>query len=286
VRTVGGSSPAALLTPDLAFPSGHAKVSIEYRTDADAGTVPVRFRPLHPKPAKGWDAGQLPATAGQWQTRELDVDLKGAAGGRFEFLAGAEPQAGLWVRGFTARDPVPAKGKVLYHLDLSKQKPFVQRTVRFQEPGSKVPLKPVLETGPGKMPAGWYRWIEFPDGVAEFFADGPPGAMAFGLRMVSGSGGAQVNSPEFQAKTSHCRVRLLYQTGPTSPGFILRFRPTKPRGGAIWDAATLPPTGGSWRLAVIDLDLKGATGGLFEVFDHGSGADAALRIRELLIKDM
>ena len=114
------------------------------------------------------------------------MDLKGAAGGRFEFVAGADLKPGLEVKGFTAIDPVPAAEKELLKLDANRLQPFVQRTRRFQQPGSTVPLTVMSETGPGKMPAGWYRWIEFDNSVAEFFAEGQPGAMVLGIRNVEG----------------------------------------------------------------------------------------------------
>ncbi|MFO0851623.1 MAG: serine/threonine-protein kinase [Gemmataceae bacterium] len=278
-------SPAAMLTPEVSFPSGTGKVTIEYRTDAATGTFPVKIRPTRPTPGAAVAVGDLTATAGAWRTTDLAVDLKGATAGRFELVAGDDPQAGLWIGGFVARDPAPPAGKVVLKLNTAALQPFVQRTVRFTEPGSKVPLKEVMTTGPGKMPGGWYRWIEYPETTAEFFADGPPGAVVLGVRAVAGPGGVQINTPEFVTTGGRCRLRVLYQTGPSSPGFVLRFRPTKPKSGAIFDVATPPATGGSWRLAVLDVDLKGATGGLFEIANGAAGADAALRLREFVVTD-
>jgi hypothetical protein len=145
-----------------------------------------------------------------------------------------------------------------------------------------VPLKAVTEVGPGKMPANWYRWIESGDTVAEFFADGPAGAVALGVQAVSGPGGIQITTPKITSTAGRVQVRVLYQTGPASAGFVLRFRPEK---GATWDAVTLPPTGGSWRLGVLDLDLRGSTTGLFEFHNGAAGPDAAIRVREFHVTD-
>ena len=276
-----GSAAGTLLTPEVAFPSGKGKLTFEYLTETARGPVVVRFRATKPA-ALPTDVGALPPADGAWATHELDLDFGGATAGRFELVAGAGPKEAVWVRGFTAVDPVRPAGQTLLQLDTARLEPFVQRTIRFQEPGSTVPLKPVAEAGPGKMPGGWYRWIEFADTVAEFFADGPAGSVALGVQAVSGPGGVQINTPKVTSPDGRVKVRVLYQTGPASPGFVIRFRPDK---GAIWDAATLPPTGGSWRLAVLDLDLRGSTTGLFELYNGASGPDAAVRVREFLVTD-
>jgi serine/threonine protein kinase len=285
VTRIAGSAPATLIAPEIPFPSGRARVQVTYRTEPAAGQVVVRFHPTRPRENGGWQAGTLPATGGEWITEELDLNLKGATGGRFEFVAGPDLKPGLWVKGFTAIDPVPIAERVLLKLDTARLQPFVQRTRKFQQPGSTVPLTVVSESGAGKMPPGWYRWIEYDDSVAEFFADGPPGAMVLGVRNVSGRPGVQVNTPEVMPKDGRVRVRVLYHTGLKSPGVVIRFRPTKPTGGAIWDLATLPPTGGSWRAQVLEADLRGATGGLFELYNAGEGPDAAARFREFLVTD-
>ncbi|HET6574152.1 MAG TPA: serine/threonine-protein kinase [Fimbriiglobus sp.] len=279
-----GSAAAALLGPEVPFPSAKARVRVTYRTEPADGQVAVRFYPTQPRGGAGWTAGTLGATGGEWKTKELNLDLKGATEGRFAFVAGAEFQAGLAVKGFTAIDPVPAAKKALLRLDTTRLKPFVQRTRRFQQPDNPVPLTVMSETGPGKMPSFWFRWIEFDNSVAEFFAEGAPGTMVLGIRNVEGLPGVQINTPEVTSRGGRVRVLVLYHTGLKSPGAVIRFRPTRPK-GAIRDVATLPPTGGSWRAQVIDVDLKGATAGLFELYNAGDGPDAALRFREFVVTD-
>jgi hypothetical protein len=291
VEEVGGAlaiglrtGPGSLLSPEVLVPSGSGTLTIEYRTDAGRGPVRMTFRPTRPEPTTARDAATLPATDGAWRRHGIKLDLRGATAGRFEFLT---PSAtGFWVRGFTVQDPAPLAGRVLSRLDSARLQPFVQRARRHQDPGSSVPIAVVAESGPGRLPPSWYRWIEYPETTAEFFADGPPGAVALGVRAVEGPGGVQVNTPEFDCPTGRCSLRLLYQTGLTSPGFIVRFRPTRPSKGTIWDAATLPATGGSWRLAQLDLDLRTATGGLFELYNGVGGADAAIRIREYVVTEL
>jgi serine/threonine protein kinase len=283
VRAPTPATTATLLAPpDLPFPSAKAHLFVEYMTESASGEVAVRFRP---RSGDTFEAGRLPATGGKWEDKELEVNLNGATGGRFEFVAGSDPKGGLWVRRFTARDPVPVTERVIYKVNLSSQLPFVQRTRKFQAPGSNVPLTPVFETGAGKLPPSWYRWLEAEDTVGEYFADGPPGQLSFGMRNYAGTPGTMLTSPEFQTRDGKCRLRVLYQTGPTSPGFVLRFRPTKPDKRATWDVTTLPGTGGSWRLAVVDLDLRGSTAGHFELSNTTAGPDAAVRLNEFLITD-
>jgi hypothetical protein len=271
-----------LAPPDLPFPSGKAHLVIEYQTEGARGDIAVRLRP---KAGETFEVDRLPATGGAWTVRELDVDSRGAASGRFEFVAGSDPTSGFWVKKFTAQDPAGPAGHVVYRLDMKTQLPFVQRTRKFQMPGSNVPLTPVFESGAGKLPASWYRWLEFENTEGEYFADGVPGQMSFGMRNYSGAPGTMLTSPAFATRSGQCHVRMLYQTGPASPGFVMRFRPTKPETRPTWDVATLPGTGGSWRLAVLDLDLRGSTGGHFELSNGSPGPDAAVRIREFLITE-
>jgi hypothetical protein len=108
--------------------------------------------------------------------------------------------------------------------------------------------------------------------------------MVLGVRNVEGLPAVQINTPEVTPRSGRVRIRVLYHTGPRSPGAVIRFRPTKPK-GAIWDVATLSPTGGSWRAQVLEVNLKGATTGLFELYNAGEGPDAAVRFREFLVTD-
>jgi hypothetical protein len=279
-----GSAATSLLAPEVPFPSGRARLQVTYRTESADGQVAVQFHPDRPREAAGWKAGTLPATGGEWATKELDVALKGATGGRFEFVAGADLKAGVAIKGFTAIDPSPAPKKPLLKLDTDHLQPFVQRTRKFQTPGSTVPLTVISEAGPGKIPSGWYRWMEFENSVAEFFAEGTPGAMVLGLRNIQGQPSVQYSTPEIKPKGNRVRIRVLYQTGPTSPGVVIRFRPTRPK-GATFDVTTLLPTGGSWRAQVIDVDLRGSNGGLFELYNAGEGPNAAVRFRAFVVTD-
>ena len=280
-----GSAAAVLLGPEVPFPSGKAQVKITYRTDAAEGPVGIQFHPVRPKSAAGWKAGTLPATGGQWATEEIAVDLKGSTAGRFEFVAGSGHKSELMVKGFTAIDPVPTGETALMKLDFDKSQPYFQRTRRFTQPGQNVQLTILSETGPGKaLPASWYRWIEFEESIADFFIEGQPGALVIGVRNVDGRPGAQLNTPPLTTSNGRIRLRVLYHTGPKSAGALVRFKPTKPT-GAIWDLVSLPPTGGSWRAQVIETDLKGATSGLFELYNAGEGPEAAVRFRELVVTD-
>ena len=53
---------------------------------------------------------------------------------------------------FTAIDPTPATGKVLLKLDMSKLQPFVQRTRKFQQPGStSIALNKIYQNSPSSI---------------------------------------------------------------------------------------------------------------------------------------
>ena len=43
----------------------------------------------------------------------------------------------------------------------------------------------------------------------------------------------QINTPEVTPRSGRVRIRVLYQTGLKSPGAVIRFRPTKPKGGDL-----------------------------------------------------
>ena len=267
---------STLLAPELPTGSGRLKLAVTLKSDKP---VAVRFRPTRPRPGPAVACGTLAASA-EFAPRELELNLPPGRDGRLEFVA--EGESGLALAGFTLTDPVPPAGRVLLALDAGTLKPFVQKTRNFKQPGSTVALTVISQTGPGKLPDGWYRWISQPGAVAEFFAEGEPGAVALGVRVVSGGGSVQVNTPEFAAPEGRVRFRMLYATGPQSPGAVARFRPKS--GAAIWDAVDLPPTGGSWRLAEAEVDLRGETRGLFELTNPAEGADAALLIREFGVR--
>jgi serine/threonine protein kinase len=284
VRGLSGTATAVLVTPDAEFPSGRGKLKIEYRTEAASGAVVVKGRAVKPTPRPAQDVAQLPATNGAWATELVDVDLKGATAAAFEVHATSATPGRFSVAGFAAWDAAPAPDKGLLRLDLGKQLPFVQRAAKEKDPAAKVPIAIVHEAGDGKMPPAWYRWIEHPDGVVEYFADGPPAEPALGFRNVGGTPGMMLTSPEFTAPVDgRCRVRLLYQTGPDSPGFVLRLRPMLPERKPSWDVAKLPPTGGSWRLVVLDFDTKGTSRGLFEFYNAAPGEGGAVRLREVTV---
>ena len=266
-----GSAAATLLTPELPTGSGMLAVTTDIQSDKP---IKLRFRPTKPL-GSAVAVGEFPANS---SAQTLDAKLPPGQQGRFEFVA--VPTATLTLADFTVIDSTPP-GKWLSKLDTSKLQPFVQRTRNFMQPGSSVPLTIITETGPGAMPPGFYRWISEPGAVAEFFADGKPGALALGCRLISGGGSVQINTPEFTAPSGHVRLRMLYSTGPNSPGAVARLKPAGNR--PIFDAVDLPPTGGSWRLVDADVDLRGAKGGLFELANLATGVEGALLIREYAV---
>jgi len=288
VRTRKGPASGMLFTPELAFPSGTAAVRFDYQTDPSAGYVLVKFRPTRPKSGEAWEAMRLPATPDGPGYAEGTIDLKEAQAGYFEFHPRAtNPEHVLRLSAFTARDPAAIAEKVLYKLDLSKQGAFAQTTARAKDPKTQGQLVVSEKSGTGALPSDWYRWIEHADTQAEYFADGPPGRTALGLRTLSGTPGLLLTSPQFDTLSGNCRIRLVYRTGAEPSNFVLRVRPPREsKGLAIWDAATLPGTGGSWKLAVLALDLKGQKAAAFELSNRAAGPDGAVRVRELIATEL
>jgi tRNA A-37 threonylcarbamoyl transferase component Bud32 len=226
---------------------------------------------------------ELPPTDGQWRQVEFGFTRPDADPLAFIANLGDHPREGtLWLRALEVLTGAPEQ--VVFDLDLSGQKPFVMQVSAPLDP-SGGPRKLVIHSqqGPGKMPLNWYRWIESPDARAEIFADLESGRPALGIRMVSGSGGVLLTSPEFAVLTGRSRLTITYQTGPASRGGILRFRPTKGEKKVAWDLMPLPPTEGEWRTQTIETEIQGATAGLLELYTASHSIDGSLRVSGITI---
>ncbi len=107
IRHVGeGQVSGMLFAPELAYPTGRAVVRFEYLTDAPS-SASLRFKRTRPNIDRAWDVDTLPPTGGAWRTYEVEVDLKGATAGYFEFHNRiADPQSGFWIRSLEVRNSV------------------------------------------------------------------------------------------------------------------------------------------------------------------------------------
>ncbi len=105
IRHVGeGQVSGMLFAPELAYPTSRVVVRLDYLTDG-AGPAALRFKRTRPNIDRAWDVDTLPPTGGVWRTYEIEVDLKGAPAGYFEFHNRiAEPQGGFWIRSLEIRN--------------------------------------------------------------------------------------------------------------------------------------------------------------------------------------
>ena len=176
--------------------------------------------------------------------------------------------------------PAPPE-KMLAGFDLTGVKAFTVRTVlEVKANGSKEPRE-VAKTGTGTAPAGWTARAWNKDTEMEFFADATP---ALGIRNTRGPGSAMLFTPRVTVPSGLCRVRVDYSAPVKSGGAHVRFKPNDNRGA--WDAAKLASTtAGVWKSAEFVLDLKGATGGLFEFHNNDTNPDAALRVRSVVVTE-
>jgi len=277
-RNLSGPPSAMLHTNDCVVTSEKMKLLLEYQTVSEPATYTLKFRPITPSPSEAFEVAKLEASIGKWNQKELIVDLKNATSGYFEFH-NSRPKGAFWIRSFQLSQPDFSTQQQIWSMNLSKQQPFVQRAIAV--PGAAVPVKILSETGPGKMPLGWYRWIEHANSEVEFFAEGEASKMAFGIRTMTGVPSVMATAPEFKTPQDTIKVRVVYQAGGNNA--VLSFRPTLPTKAPVIEVAKLSQTGGSWRALVVDLNTKGATGGLFELYNTSQGPEGVVKLRELYV---
>jgi serine/threonine protein kinase len=226
----------------------------------------------------------LPDTAGTWQT--LSAKFLHEKDFRMQLTVNAPvsaPGGVVYVRAIEIDDPAS-----IYRLDLSGQKPFnwTGRS-RKKDQTSDYPYDleyvPVLETGDGELPLGWMGapWKN----EAVFEAAKHAGSMALGTRH---SGEGQVSgmlfAPELAYPNGRAVLRFDYLIDGPAPA-SLRFKRTKPTIDRAWDVCLLPATGGVWRTFEIEVDLRGAAAGYFEVHNRNTGPEDGLWIRSFDVRN-
>jgi serine/threonine protein kinase len=83
LRNAIGPGSAMLFTPRFECPAGACRLRFEYSAAVHEGRFLVRFKPSDNRGA--WDVVKPPVTGPSWRAEELEVDLRGATGGYFEF---------------------------------------------------------------------------------------------------------------------------------------------------------------------------------------------------------
>ena len=177
--------------------------------------------------------------------------------------------------------PKNADGRVLYRLDLSGGNPFAVRTLNAADPNDPNKKLSRLVASDGTPPAGWQGRAYGKDAEMEFFGDVFGERSALGIRNVGGPPSAMLLTPAFDAAAPAVRLKVEYQSTAEQGRFVIKF---KPNGRVAWNLATPAPTGEAWRADEFLVDLKGASGGLFEL--HNSGAAAVLRVCAMTVTEV
>ena len=282
MTTLTGPASAMLLSPDLQFNQPKCKVRVEYLTVVAGAGIVVKFRPTKPSQQPAFEVIKLPVTNGEWKTQEIDLDLKGATGGFVEFHNYTQANHPISIRALTVSEEPPTQ-TALMRLDLSTQEPFTMKVVT-QDVGTTRKMNIIEETGTGKLPSMWYRWVDKNDTVCEYFAEGAEGRMALGTRILSGGGGMLLNSQEFKPTTGKALARIVYRTGSESAAVSVRLRQTS-GGNRTYEVLALPPTTNGYRQVLVPIDMQGATSGLLEFYSTTSGEEGSLRLREVLVTE-
>ncbi len=85
IRTVRGEPTTMLLSPDIVFPGPRIRVRVEYAIDGDTGESFVKLRQKAPEVLDARVVSKLPASAGEWQTADFELDQRDATAGSLEF---------------------------------------------------------------------------------------------------------------------------------------------------------------------------------------------------------
>jgi serine/threonine protein kinase len=118
IRNLRAPASAMLFTPPFECPSGACRLKLNYQAATRDKRIAIKFKPSDQRGA--WEVAFPQATGDVWRDEDLIVDLKGAAGGYFEFHDNdSSPNAAFRLRSVTISElkPVgPGSDKVLFEL--------------------------------------------------------------------------------------------------------------------------------------------------------------------------
>jgi hypothetical protein len=224
----------------------------------------------------------LPDTSGEWRTASF-VTTKPAKPVRLlvdNHGTGADKV--FFVRELIVTEAeavTAAPGKSLYALDLSAQKPFRDRGRTRAEPNGNWVWGSAEKTGAGALPAGWTGYPWKLEDEAEYFAEEVDGKMALGFATVRGQGSAMLLAPPVAFSTGKAQLTVEYRTPrDQTVNLFTKFQRTQPTAERARDLTALAGTNGEWRTETVEVDLRGATAGLFELHNnHGPGMPIHVR---------
>jgi serine/threonine protein kinase len=278
--------------PDLVMTYDHAyQLRVEYHVDPgiegyvhlqSAGDYKMFGRTILPNRGPGWHTSTVTIQPGG-KGFQVAIGSTKTAPGKFLSLARVE----LISSGATEAAAATAgpRGAVVYQLDASDLKPFTEQARAEIPPSGPWTSKSLGRTGPGQLPPGWSGFPWDAAAVCEFFADDTRGAMALGLRTVSGKPSAMLHSPTFTAAGGSVRVEVEYRTDPGDVNLLVRCQGTRPIAKSAWDVGLLPRTDGAWRSATLTVDLNGCNSAFLELHNNHAGPSSDIRIRKLVVTD-
>ena len=179
----------------------------------------------------------------------------------------------------------PAGEKVAFHADFAEQKPFTVRSgLRPDANDAKKSTFRLVSQSGAEPPKDWQARCWNAASEMEFFSDDLDGKPTLGIRNVKAPASAMLFTPTFECPSGSCRLKFEYQAAVHEKRFTVKFKTNDNRGA--WVIATPAVTGDVWRSEDLIVDMKGATGGLFEFHQTDEKPDAALRIRSLVITEL
>jgi hypothetical protein len=291
IRTASGPGSAMLFTPKFDCPTGRCRLRFEYDANVRADRFVVRFKTTSDN-RHAWDVVRPPVTGGAWRAEELDVDLKGATAGYFEFHNSDDrPSAPVRLRSLLVtgvRGPAGTGTRVAYQLDLSKQKPFrvrgggdgtgnLGRDVRFVQ---------AEKTGEGDWPTDWSGMPYGSESEAEYWAEARDGGFALGMRNLS-KNAAMMLSPDITIPSRRCRVRFEYwaDSGLTRAA-LLKFKAVEqPNATGLQELLPLGGTGGRWQTVETEAEVRFPTG-FFEIHALDANPGRKFLIRSFEVTEL
>jgi tRNA A-37 threonylcarbamoyl transferase component Bud32 len=252
-RNTAGKGSAMLITPEVDGFDGKAILTLEYRTDS---TQPVkhglRFLPTKPTKDKAFDLAKLDPTNGTWKTATLELDLKGASGGRLEFHnndTGPGGEFRLRALAWSTLTGPPAKTAVE-----TVEGPAL-KTVAF---GTLTPFRSTFAdkkfdgNAPAQYPPGVYVDCWDAASVAEFRANEVEGRVGLGVTNLNDTLSSQILLQELGELRAgeRYRAKIEYLTKNDANGKAQLRRPKE--GYVAFANANLPGTNGQWRTATVD----------------------------------
>ena len=280
IRTLRGPGSAMLFMPHFDCPSSMCRLSFEYSTTARDGRFIVRFKAADSRQA--WDVFRPPVTSGGWRTEDLELDLKGALGGFFEFHNNDNsPDAYLRLRSLVVSElkGTSAIEKVVFKLDASELPEF--KNAKLGQSITSGDGDPKVK---GVYFGGWK-----PESVSEWSCSTVAGSKAIGYTNINDVNSAQLGIELEQASGiglrfepgQRIRLRIEYRTAGKGSGhaYFQTYEDWK-----VPDRGELPNSNSEWKT----VDLVTTRGDrplrcVIDTSEHGAGN--TLYIRSVTISE-